>query len=59
MGHNRQEIYMSLILRVWALFRSPGSSELIFSGLLWETGRDNRSKCFRAVKVSGRNLDHN
>lgn len=54
MGHNRQAIYVSLTPRVWVLSRSPGSSELIFPGLLWGTARDTDQN------VSGKpKFDHN
>lgn len=53
MAHNRQAIYMSLIPKVWVLARSPGSSELIFSDLLWKTGRDTNQNVLGWPKFLG------
>lgn len=53
MAHNRQAIYMSLIPKVWVLARSPGGSELIFSDLLWKTGRDTNQNVLGWPKFLG------
>lgn len=52
-GHKRQAIYMSLIPKVWVLSGPPGSSQLIFSGLLWGVGRDTDQKFLGRPKFLG------
>lgn len=44
---------MSLTPKVWVLSRPPGSSELIFSGLLWGVGRDTDQKFLGQQKFLG------